>query len=238
MKKFDDIRFQDLQEGLYDPNIFKAFFLAGGPGSGKSFVTNNAFGGTGLKTINSDNAFERSLKKNGLSLKMPENEAEARDIIRDRAKAMTGSQMDLSIRGRLGLVIDGTGRDYDKIKEQKALLDQLGYDSYMIFVNTTLEVALERNSKRERSVPEYITRKSWQQVQSNIGRFQNTFGMGNMIIIDNSKDDKELTTIVMNKCSQAVRRLLNNKIKSYTAKRWMATERRLRRRWKPLKKVS
>ena len=230
MKKFDDIRFQDLQEGLYDPNIFKAFFLAGGPGSGKSFVTNNAFGGTGLKTINSDSAFERSLKKNGLSLKMPEDEAEARDIIRDRAKAMTGSQMDLSIKGRLGLVIDGTGRDYDKIKEQKALLDLLGYDCYMVFVNTSLEVALERNSKRERSVPEYITRKSWTQVQSNIGKFQNTFGMSNMIIIDNSKDDKELTTVVMNKCSKAVRRLLGNKIKSYTAKRWMATERKLKRR--------
>lgn len=230
MKKFDDIRFQDLQEGLYDPNIFKAFFLAGGPGSGKSFVTNNAFGGTGLKTINSDTAFERSLKKNGLSLKMPEDEAEARDIIRDRAKAMTGSQLDLSIKGRLGLVIDGTGRDYDKIKEQKALLDLLGYDCYMVFVNTTLEVALERNSKRERTVPEYITRKSWTQVQSNIGKFQNTFGMSNMIIIDNSKDDKELTTVVMNKCSKAVRRLLGNKIKSYTAKRWMATERKLKRR--------
>ena len=230
MKNFDDIRFQELQEGLYDPNIFKAFFLAGGPGSGKSFVTNRAFGGTGLKTINSDNAFERALKKNGLSLKMPEDEAEARDILRDRAKAMTGSQMDLSIRGRLGLVIDGTGRDYDKIKEQKALLDQLGYDSYMIFVNTTLEVALERNSKRERSVPEYITRKSWQQVQSNIGKFQNTFGMTNMIIIDNSKDDKELTTIVMNKVNKNVRRLLRNKIKSYTAKRWMASEIKARRR--------
>ena len=230
MKTFNDIKYTELNEGLYDPNIFKAFFLAGGPGSGKTFVTRSAFGGTGLKTINSDNAFKRALKKNGLSLKMPEDEAEARDILRDRAKAMTGSQMDLSIRGRLGLVIDGTGRDYDKIKEQKALLDQLGYDSYMIFVNTTLEVALERNSKRERSVPEYITRKSWQQVQSNIGRFQNTFGMSNMIIIDNSKDDKELTTVVMNKCSQAVRRLLGNKIKSYTAKRWMATERKLRRR--------
>ena len=230
MKKFDEIRFQDLQEGLYDPNIFKAFFLAGGPGSGKSFVTNNAFGGTGLKTINSDNAFERSLKKNGLSLKMPENEAEARDIIRDRAKAMTGSQLDLSIKGRLGLVIDGTGRDYDKIKEQKALLDLLGYDCYMVFVNTSLEVALERNSKRERSVPEYITKKSWTQVQSNIGKFQNLFGMSNMVIVDNNKSDNELTTIVMNKVSKSVRRLLSNKIQSYTAKRWMATERKLKRR--------
>ena len=230
MKQFDDIRFQELKEGLYDPNIFKAFFLAGGPGSGKTFVTRGAFGGTGLRVINSDNAFESALRKHGLSLKMPEDEAEARDILRARAKGVTDKTLDLSLKGRLGLVIDGTGRDYDKIKIQNDMLKQLGYDTYMVFVNTSLEVALERNAKRERSVPEYITRKSWTQVQSNIGKFQNTFGMGNMIIIDNSKDDKELTTVVMNKCSQAVRRLLSNKIKSYTAKIWMATERRLRRR--------
>jgi predicted kinase len=161
---------------------------------------------------------------------MPEDEAEARDILRARAKGVTDNTLDLSLKGRLGLVIDGTGRDYDKIKIQNDMLKQLGYDTYMVFVNTSLEVALERNAKRERSVPEYITRKSWTQVQSNIGKFQNTFGMSNMIIIDNSKDDRELTTMVMNKVDKSVRRLLSNKIKSYTAKRWMATERRLKRR--------
>ena len=230
MKNFDDIRFQDLQEGLYDPNIFKAFFLAGGPGSGKTFVTRNAFGGTGLRMINSDSAFEKALRKHGLSLKMPEDEAEARDIIRARAKATTGNIMDLSIKGRLGMVVDGTGRDYDKIKSQVAELRQLGYDCYMIFVNTSLDVALERNSKRERSVPEYITRKSWEAVQTNIGRFQHLFGMDNMVIVDNSKDDRELTTVVMSKVDKNVRRLLRNKVKSYTAKRWMASERKARRR--------
>ena len=230
MKTYNDIRFQELKEGLYDPNIFKAFFLAGGPGSGKTFVTRSAFGGTGLRMINSDNAFEVALKKNNLSLKMPEDEAEARDIVRARAKATTGNIMDLSIKGRLGMVVDGTGRDYDKIKNQVAQLRQLGYDCYMVFVNTSLDVALERNAKRERSVPEYITRKSWEGVQSNIGKFQNLFGISNMVIVDNSKDDKELTTVVMNKVGKAVRSLLSNKIKSYTAKRWMATERKLRRR--------
>ena len=73
-------------------------------------------------------------------------------------------------------------------------------------------------------------RKSHAIVQGNIGKFQNSFGMGNMVIIDNSKDDRELTTQIMDRCSKAVRRLLTNKIKSYTAKRWMATERRLKRR--------
>ena len=228
MKTFDEVRY--LQEGLYDPNIFKAFFLAGGPGSGKTFVTRGAFGGTGLRVINSDQAFENALKKNNLSLKMPDSESEARDMLRARAKATSDKTLDLSIKGRLGMVIDGTGRDYDKINLQTSLLKQLGYDCYMIFVNTSLDVALERNRRRERTVPEYITRNSWTKVQSNIGRFQNLFGMENMIIVDNSKDDKELTTIVMGKVDKSVRRLLRNKVKSYTAKRWMATERRLRRR--------
>ena len=230
MKKYDDIRFQELKEGLYDPNIFKAFFLAGGPGSGKTFVTRNAFGGTGLKQINSDNAFERGLKKAGLSLKMPDSEAESRDMVRARAKATTSNMQDLAIQGRLGLVIDGTGRDYDKINYQTSMLKQLGYDCYMIFVNTSLEVALERNAKRERSVPEYITTKSWKDVQSNIGKFQNLFGMNNMIITDNNKSDQELVTNVMNKVSKSVRGLLGRPIQSYTAKRWMATERKAKRR--------
>ena len=228
MKTYDQIRY--LEEGLYDPNIFKVFFLAGGPGSGKTFVTRSAFGGMGLRMINSDNAFESALKKNNLSLKMPEDEAEARDILRARAKGMTSTMLDMSIKGRLGLIVDGTGRDYDKINQQVGHLKALGYDCYMIFVNTSLDVALERNAQRERSVPEYVTRKSWTAVQSNIGKFQNLFGMGNMIIVDNNHSDRELTTQTMNKCSKAVRRLLTNKVKSYTAKRWMATERKLKRR--------
>ena len=230
MKKFDDIRFQDLQEGLYDPHIFKAFFLAGGPGSGKTFVTASAFGGTGLKVINSDAAFENALKKNNLSLKMPDSETEARDMLRARAKATSGKILDMAIMGRLGMVIDGTGRDYDKIKYQVGLLQQLGYDCYMVFVNSTLEVALMRNAQRERTIPEYITKSSWETVQSNIGKFQNLFGASNMIIVDNNLSDKELTTVTMRKVSKSVSSLLRNKISSYIAKRWMATERKLRRR--------
>ena len=63
-----------IQEGLYDPGIFKAFFLAGGPGSGKTFVTKKITGGLGLKNVNSDTAFEVALKKAGLSLDMPPSE--------------------------------------------------------------------------------------------------------------------------------------------------------------------
>ena len=64
------IHFNELQEGLQDPNIFKTFFLAGGPGSGKSYVVRKTTGGTGLRVVNSDDAFEQFLLRTGLSLKM------------------------------------------------------------------------------------------------------------------------------------------------------------------------
>jgi len=59
MKEFKSFKEQYLQEGVYDPGIFKAYFLAGGPGSGKTFVTKSAFAGTGLKLINSDDVLKR-----------------------------------------------------------------------------------------------------------------------------------------------------------------------------------
>ena len=226
MKSYEQI----LSEGLYDPNIFKAFFLAGGPGSGKSFVARNVFTGTGLKLVNSDIILENSLKKAGLSLSMPDEEQYFRDILRTRAKAIVDNQIDLYVKGRLGLVIDATGRDYNIISRQFSALQLLGYDCYMVFVNTSLNVALERNAKRERVVPEYITKNSWQSVQDNIGRFQNLFGLQNFIVVDNSKSEQELITLTMNKVNNIVRRYLNTPIKSYIAKRWMAKERIARRK--------
>jgi len=226
MKSYEQI----LSEGLYDPNIFKAFFLAGGPGSGKSFVARNVFSGTGLKLVNSDIILENSLKKVGLSMSMPDEEQYFRDMLRTRAKAIVDNQIDLYVKGRLGLVIDATGRDYNIISRQFSALQLLGYDCYMVFVNTSLNVALERNAKRERVVPEYITKNSWQSVQDNIGRFQNLFGLANFVVVDNSKSEKELVTQTMNKVNAVVRRFLGTPIKSYIAKRWMAKERMARRK--------
>ena len=221
---------QHLSEGLYDPGIFKAFFLAGGPGSGKTFVTSTAFAGSGLKVVNSDIAFERGLKKANLSLNMPDEETYFRDIVRKSAKRLTISQLDKYVEGRLGLVIDSTGRDYDMIARHHNMLQQMGYDCYMVFVNTSLEVALARNARRERSIPEYITTNSWNGVQSNMGRFQRLFGMSNFIVVDNSKSDLELTTLTMNRVGKVVTKLIKMPIQSYTAKRWMASERKARRR--------
>jgi dephospho-CoA kinase len=211
--------FYELQEGLNDPNIFKAFFLAGGPGSGKSYVVRKTTGGTGLKVVNSDDAFEKLLKDAGLSLKMPADEAEPRDAVRGKAKELTSKSKGNYLDGRLGLVIDGTGRDYDKVSKEKKDLENLGYDCYMIFVNTSLDVALERNIDRERSVPEDIVIKSWKDVQSNIGKFNNLFKSG-MIIVDNNKADEDIIVSVFRR----IKALLKNKVTNSRAKQWVSFE--------------
>ena len=221
---------QHLSEGLYDPGIFKAFFLAGGPGSGKTFVTSSAFAGSGLKLVNSDIAFERGLKKANLSLSMPDEETYFRNIIRNRAKAITITQLAKYVDGRLGLVIDRTGRDYDMIARHHNMLQQMGYDCYMVFVNTSLEVALARNARRERTIPEYITTSSWNGVQSNMGKFQRLFGMSNFIVVDNNKSDLELTTLTMNRVSKVVRKFITTPVSNYRAKQWMKKELEARKR--------
>ena len=226
MKKLNQI----LQEGVYDPGIFKAFFLAGGPGSGKTFVTRSAFAGTGLKLVNSDAAFERGLKKAGLSLKMPDSEEYFRNIVRAKAKMTAATQLDTYMQGRLGLVIDATGRDINVINTQKRMLDQIGYDSYMIFVNTSLDVALERNRNRPRSIPEYIVTDSWNGVQRNIGQFQRIFSPNRMLIVDNNRSEKELVTITLNTAAKFIRSQLRTTPQNLTAKQWIANELQAKKR--------
>jgi dephospho-CoA kinase len=211
--------FNELQEGLQDPNIFKAFFLAGGPGSGKSFVVRKTTRGTGLRVVNSDDAFESMLKKAGLSLKMPPEEEEPRDAVRDRAKRVTAKRQDNYIDGRIGLIIDGTGRDYDKISKQATELKQLGYDVHMIFVNTSLDVALERNARRDRSVPEPIVVKSWKDVQSNIGKFSQYF-RANFVVVDNN----DATEDVLVQVFKQIRGLLKKKVRNPAAQQWVRQE--------------
>ena len=110
--------FYDLQEGLNDPNIFKAFFLAGGPGSGKSYVVRKTTGGTGLRVVNSDPAFEKLLKDAGISLKMSTDDPR-RDAIRDKAKGLAIKTRDNYIDGRIGLIIDGTGKSTMVLQNRK-----------------------------------------------------------------------------------------------------------------------
>jgi predicted kinase len=177
----------NIMEGVNDPSIFKAVFLAGGPGSGKSFVVGkSALKALGFRLINSDDAFEKGLKRAGLTLD-PDDIASAQgQAIRASAKALTGKIMVRALEGRNGIVVDGTGKDYAKIKKQVDLVRELGYAVHMIFVNTDLDTALERNKSRPRSLEDKLVTKMWKDVQKNIGKFQGLF-RNRLIIVDNSE---------------------------------------------------
>ena len=201
--------FQELQEGLNDPNIFKAFFLAGGPGSGKSYVVGKTTGGTGLRIVNSDDVFEKYLKDAGLEMdmrtKQAEREEEERDKLRDRAKAITKKKEKNYVEGRIGLIIDGTGKNYDKIAAQSIYLKRLGYDTHMIFVNTSLDTALKRNAERERSVSNSVATNSWRDVQSNIGKFSQHFRQ-NFVVVDNNDSKEDVMTPVFKQIKSLLRK--------------------------------
>ena len=212
--------FQQLQEGVYDPNIFKAIFMAGGPGSGKSYVQRRTTGGLGMKLINSDDIYEKMLKDAGLETTPEDIYSDQGQEIRGRAKATTKRMQGNFLEGRLGLIIDGTGKDYDKIATQVAGLMNLGYDCYMIFVNTSLDTAQERNKMRKRTLPEKEVAAMWNAVQQNIGKFQRLFGNANMIIVDNNDAGEDVFAKVWKRCMILVKKKVTNRI----AKAWIAKE--------------
>ena len=203
---------QLLTEGVFDKGILKAVFMAGGPGSGKSYVAGEIFGipkkinvsVSGLKTVNSDTEFEFLLKKYGFETfgtgkldidKWPDevfdaiaggDEDSESMTVRKKAKLLTKARKQKYMEGRLGMIIDGTGHNYAKLSKEKKELEKLGYDCYMVFVNTSLNVAKQRNKERARRLPEDILVKSWKDVQNNLGKFQGLFG-SNFAVVDNSK---------------------------------------------------
>ena len=218
------IDFQEfLAEGVYDRNIFKAFFLAGGPGSGKSWVSAKTLSGAGLKVINSDSAFERLLAKERMSLDFKgysDSELKRRDEIRAKAKRITQLSLSHAIEGRLGLILDSTARNVPRIESENAHMRGIGYDTFMVFVNTTLEVAMQRNNERRRKLPDAIVIQNHKEVQANIGRLQNIFGTNNFVVVDNNKKKEDINI----KVYKAVRKLVNRDPQSKAAKDWIKRE--------------
>jgi len=185
-----------IEESINDKNILKAIILAGGPGSGKSFVIEQVIGkagpvsGLGAVISASDKFFEKGLEKLNIPLKFDDNNPELfkkQMDVREIAKATAQTKLNSIIDGLLPLVLDGTGQDLTKIKKQKKALENIGYDVDMIFVNTSLEVAQERNRTRPRSLTPRVVQELWDTVQNNLGEFQSIFGKTRFHLVDNSK---------------------------------------------------
>lgn len=257
---------QMIIEGVDDPGILKCVFMAGGPGSGKGFTSEELFGiqgsinsamsASGLRVVNSDSAYTALLKKNGIDpkdmayIEKTNKElwdfmqgADNKNSLRNKGKSITAKQKQFYEAGRLGMIIDGTGHIYSKIEKMKKHAESLGYDTHMVFVNTSLEVAKERNLNRDRVVPEDILVKSWQDVQNNLGAFKTLFG-GQFEIVDNTTYDiyphsfknkqsgnKEVVLKpIVQAIHKSVRKFVLSPVKNIIGKQWIQTARELKNR--------
>ena len=244
-----------IDEGLYDSHIFKAVFMAGGPGSGKTYISKQLFGipegGAnvsvgGLKSVNSDREYMFLLKKYGfdptelatypddvfqhLGAPMSKGGSGLRDMAQDLKTQRKLGYM----KGKLGMVIDSTGSNFGKVKKQKKELEKQGYDTYMVFVMTSLETALIRNKERaekgERELPAHILKKSWKDTRKNMGGLKSLFGK-NFALVHNDKhlDDKEARHVFSNLVKNYANKWVGSPIQNPKGKQWVKDQLRLKK---------
>ena len=239
-----------LNEGVNDPGIFKAVFLAGGPGSGKSYVASQLFGipeklnvsAYGLKMVNQDTELENFLKKyfgtvdidnmpDELFKQLTDPTSSDYSGLRTRTKELSKSKLKLYTQGRLGVIIDGTGHKYNAVKDERQDLLKLGYDTFMVFVNTSLEIAQKRNEERPRVLPADTVEKYWKEVQKNMAVFQGLFGNANFLLVDNNAtlSPKQAVKKFNMLVKKGVDKFIKKPIKNAIAKRWVEKQRILKK---------
>jgi len=228
VKESLDIEFErvyHLYEGVHDKGIFKAVFLVGGPGSGKDYVLKKTLDGHGLTEINSDKALEHLSGKDS---------SDKKDKVRSKAKDITEVKQKLAFDGRNGLIINGTGDDYEKIADIKKRLDAIGYESSMIMVNTADDVSANRNVERGqnggRAVPENVRKQKWQAVQESRPKLAKLFG-DNYVEFDNSEDLRQsppetvkAKTEEMDEIFKQIQKFIGKPPKNEAAQDWVTGE--------------
>lgn len=180
------MRLFELTEGRYDPHTHKAIFMLGGPGSGKTYVAKKLTGHSGLRHVNVDEFYEMLRNKQGIQGRGFDTE------LYRYSGSLSQKKLDLLLKGRIGIVVDGTGRKVQRLSEIKEQLEASGYDTMAVFVNTDILTALDRNEQRRRKADTDWVRKVHAELQSKLGELQNIFG-SNMLIVDNTEDRKDFS---------------------------------------------
>lgn len=135
-----------------------------------------------------------------------------------KVKDITCRSLDRYIEGRMGLIISGTASDISTIKKHYTQLKEVGYDQYVIFVNTNLETTLKWNTANAaQSIPEDIAVIKWHRHSSQMGMLFSVFG-NKYGIIDNS-EGVDITKNIQN-AQITVTRWINAPL-TYVAKLWI-----------------
>ena len=146
------------------------------------------------------------MTKKNLSWKMPPEEEPEREKQRQRSKELVAKQQQSLSDSGLGLLIDSTGRIYETVEKIKNSLEDKGYETTMVFVNTDLQTALRRNKQRERQLPDDLIHKNFEVIEQNLGRFQRLFN--DVHLINNSESAQDTMPEQLEQVEKDVRRFL------------------------------
>ena len=205
---------QFLDEGINDKGILKAIFVVGIPGSGKSYTVSKLKGTISPQVINTDRATEFLSKK----LKVDASQ-ENWPMFKDSAHRITTSQLFNYLNGLLPLFIDGTSSDVSNILARAGILESLGYDIGVVYVSTSLDVALDRAKKREQDIGREVSvdfiKKVHEMSEANKEYLHGKFGFFKEV----SNDPGELTDEVMLDLFTKVSGFYNEPLKNPIGKR-------------------
>lgn len=177
---------QSLNESINDKGKFKAIFVIGTPGAGKSYVINNISDGSlEPRIINSDKMHEFLTGGNASAATWAEHA--------DRIKTTTGTQLAHYINGMLPLFIDSTSSSTANVIRRKGILESFGYDTGLIWIDTNIETAVARAAERQRHVPEEFIRDVAVKAEAAKAFLQQKFEWSQTI----SNNDGELTDAVI-----------------------------------------
>jgi shikimate kinase len=182
-----------INESVYDRGVFKVIFFAGLPGAGKSYtISKISSGRIQPRIVNFDKYAEYLVGKY-----RPESDAGDLDkSFIDKSKQMTSSQLTLYINSMLPLFIDSTSNKNNRTLMRNGIIKSLGYDTGMIWINTSLETAIKRVKQRNRSVPEQFIREVYESIQENITYYRREFSN---FFVEIKNDEGELTDTALTK---------------------------------------
>lgn len=182
---------ESMAEGVNDPHIFKCILLFGPMGAGKSTVARPLLSHTGLRSVNLDNFNEMFIKKG----QVPTGHLSPDQL--EKSWQLSQTQQQNFTDGRLGIIIDGSGRNPDTAIGVIEKLMPLGYEFMMIFVNVSEATSIARQQSRAdkqqqqwgvgRQVEPELAKDTYDQVQKNLAKYSAYFGPQRFVYVDNEK---------------------------------------------------
>jgi len=167
--------YKDVRKGMglhenVNRGMFKAIFITGGPGSGKDIVIREGIAETRIVELNASQAFEYLMDKKKLS-------EQSKDFRRE------------AIRNRGPLIINCSADNLDPVAQIKEELEELGYNTMMVYVDTTDSVSKQRNQGLKRMVSEDVRKDKWAKSQQNKVEYYKMFEDFNLFVNNNSTTD-------------------------------------------------